>query len=78
VKNIPEGNLFDLPISEGFMAFGPLSKTSSCIYLFFSPSDPGDEDMDNCMLFFHQPFLISVVSWLTSWGSLETQTQVPP
>ena len=30
------------------------------------------------MLFFHQPFLIFVDSWLTSWGSLEMQTQVPP
>ena len=33
---------------------------------------------DNCMLFFHQPFLISIDSWLMSWGSLEMQTQVPP
>jgi len=30
------------------------------------------------MLFFHQPFLIFVDSWLTSWGPLEMQTQVPP
>ena len=37
---------------------------------FFAPS--------NCMLFFHQPFLIFVDPWLTSWGSLEMQTQVPP
>ena len=34
---------------------------------------PSDEDIDNCMLFFHQPFLIFVDSWLTSWGSLEMQ-----
>ena len=39
---------------------------------------PSDEDMDNCMLFFHQPFLIFVDPWLTSWGSLEMQTQAPP
>ena len=32
---------------------------------------PSDEDTDNCMLFFHQPFLIFVDSWLTNWGSLE-------
>ena len=32
---------------------------------------PSDEDTDNCMLFFHQPFLIFVDSWLTSWGPLE-------
>jgi hypothetical protein len=30
------------------------------------------------MLFFHQSFLIFVDPWLTSWGSLEMQTQVPP
>ena len=35
--------------------------------------DLGDEDTDNCMLFFHQPFLIFVDSWLTNWGSLEMQ-----
>ena len=29
--------------------------------------------MDNFMLFFHQPFLIFVDSWLTNWGSLEMQ-----
>jgi hypothetical protein len=29
-QHITEGNLFDLPISEGFMALGPLGKTSSC------------------------------------------------
>jgi hypothetical protein len=34
--------------------------------------------MDNCMPFFHQPFLIFVDPWLMSWGSLEMQTQVPP
>ena len=34
--------------------------------------------MDNCIFSFHQPFLIFVDSWLTSWGSLEMQTQVPP
>ena len=34
---------------------------------------PSDEDTDNCMLFFHQPFLIFVDSWLTNWGSLEMQ-----
>ena len=30
------------------------------------------------MLFFHQPFLIFVDSWLMSWGPLEMQIQVPP
>jgi len=30
------------------------------------------------MLFFHEPFLIFVDSWLMSWGPLEMQTQVPP
>jgi hypothetical protein len=59
-------------------ACGPLTKTFPCIKLFFVPSDPRDEDTNNCMLFFHQPFLISVDSWLTSWVSLEMQTQVPP
>ena len=39
---------------------------------------PSNEDTDNCMLFFHQPFLIFVDSWLTSWYSLELQTWVPP
>ena len=34
--------------------------------------------MDNCMLFFHQPFLIFIDSWLTSWGPLEMRTQVSP
>ena len=29
--------------------------------------------MDNFMLFFHQPFLISIHSWLTNWCSLEMQ-----
>jgi len=37
-----------------------------------------NEDTDNCMLFFHQPFLILINSWLMSWGPLEMQTQVPP
>ena len=32
---------------------------------------PSDEDTDNCMLFFHQPFLIFVDSWLTSWDPLK-------
>jgi len=30
------------------------------------------------MLFYHQPFLIFIDSWLTSWGPLEMQTQVSP
>ena len=28
------------------------------------------------MILFHQPFLIFVDPWLTSWGSLEMQTQI--
>jgi hypothetical protein len=55
-----------------------LSRTSSCLLLFFAPSNFVDEDMDNCMLFFCQPLLIFVDFWLMSWGSLEIQTQVPP
>ena len=35
--------------------------------------DPGDEDMDNFMFFFHQPLLISLDSWLMNWCSLEMQ-----
>ena len=30
------------------------------------------------MILFHQPFLIFVDPWLTSWGSLEMQTQISP
>jgi hypothetical protein len=60
------------------MALGPLSRTSSCLQLFFAPSNPGDKDTNNYMLFFHQPLLIFVDPWLTSWGSLEMQTQVSP
>jgi hypothetical protein len=34
-------------------------------------SNLGDEDIDSCMIFFRQPFLIFVESWLTNWCSLE-------
>jgi hypothetical protein len=45
---------------------------------FLACSNPGDEDIDDCLLFFHQHFLIFVDPWLTIWGSLEMQTQVSP
>jgi hypothetical protein len=35
--------------------------------------DPRDKDTENCMLFFHQPFLIFVDFWLMNWCSLEMQ-----
>jgi hypothetical protein len=35
-----------------------------CILLFFGLSNLGDEDIDSSMIFFHQPFLIFVESWL--------------
>jgi hypothetical protein len=37
-----------------------------CILLFFGLSNPGDDDTDSSMIFFHQPFLIFVESWLTN------------
>jgi hypothetical protein len=71
VANIPEGNLFYLPIGESSWS---IEQDLSLSFIF----TPSDEDTDNCMLFFHQPFLISIDPWLMSWGSLEMQTQVSP
>jgi hypothetical protein len=72
VTNIPEGN---------FVWFACLWEIVVCWagpFLALSFVFTQSEDMDNCMPFFHQPFLISIDSWLMSCSSLEMQTQVLP
>ena len=60
------------PIYLWVRACHPLSRTFSCIKLFFAAFGQLYVLLPSTLLDFF------VDSWLTSWGSLEMQTQVPP
>ena len=68
VIELSEGGASDLPIDESSWSI-----EQAFPYINLCHCTISIEDTNNCMLFFHQPFLIFVDSWLMSWGSLEMQ-----